>query len=349
MKDLNRDVLSIVTQAVILAQGGIISYANPAAVKLLGEDCTGKKLDRLIGSDMSQIQAANFAASTVMNGKKLFLRSTRRENTRIITMEPFHRDTSMINENFLCSIRAELMMLSMSVELCRQETGRIEGKKLAESFSAVDKYTATSTRLISNMAAVKEILADGLRVQPVIFSLDERCRSIIDSIARFFPDVSIELSGQLPPVAADMRLIERLIVNLISNSVRHGRCSRISIRLSSTSSSHIISVSDDGCGMSAEVLGSVFERYRYNSSLTDMSRGAGFGLTIVRGVAEAHGGTVMLESREGSGTTVTVSIKKNPKSTSMRSAHEDMPKMRDLLNELSDCIDSKVFQEVYLD
>ncbi|MEI3085316.1 MAG: ATP-binding protein [Oscillospiraceae bacterium] len=112
-------------------------------------------------------------------------------------------------------------------------------------------------------------------------------------------------------MSIDPALAENLVLNLISNSLTHAAgCP--SACVSCIASGFVISVNDDGCGIAPDKLHFVFDRYRHGFGISDIDHGAGLGLTAALAIANLHGGTLLLESREGSGTTVRASFSRNP-------------------------------------
>jgi len=106
-------------------------------------------------------------------------------------------------------------------------------------------------------------------------------------------------------MATDKTLIERVFLNLLSNSVKsidHGGLINVSIQDSEEGVK--ITVEDNGHGISADKLGRIFERYH----TTDSTRGKGIGLSIVREILEVLGGSIEAWSEEGKGTRMTVSL-----------------------------------------
>ena len=79
-----------------------------------------------------------------------------------------------------------------------------------------------------------------------------------------------------------------------------------------------------------------------------MSRGAGLGLSAARGIAQLHGGTLLLESRPDQGTLVQVSFSRRSVATRMQ-MDSDLCSMRDLLLGLADCLPLSCFEGKYLD
>lgn len=151
-------------------------------------------------------------------------------------------------------------------------------------------------------------------------------------------------------VHADPRLIKILLLNLLSNAVRHGEGRRrVSLSLLETGQNLVLGVDDDGCGIREEDLPRVFDRYRYSFRLDQMNAGPGLGLTAVRMIAQRHGGSLLLESRVGKGTTVRVSLQR-PKPEQLRSPDADvLLQGRELLTGLADCLPACCFGERWLD
>ncbi len=119
------------------------------------------------------------------------------------------------------------------------------------------------------------------------------------------------IDPHLEPVFADQRAIKQILVNLLSNAVKFtpeaGRISVFAHRI--PAGGMVFGVSDTGVGISAEDQQKVFDSFgqgKHDIAIAD--KGTGLGLAIVKGLAEAHGGRVVLESQVGKGTTVTVHL-----------------------------------------
>jgi signal transduction histidine kinase len=105
-------------------------------------------------------------------------------------------------------------------------------------------------------------------------------------------------------LAGDEERLLQIVVNLVGNAIRFTkRGGRVVVRLVSTGSELEIQVEDTGIGIPVGELPYVFEPYR--QAHADRG-GTGLGLAIVRGVAQAHGGRVTVESQEGKGSRFTV-------------------------------------------
>jgi signal transduction histidine kinase len=125
-------------------------------------------------------------------------------------------------------------------------------------------------------------------------------------------DVAAE-SG-LPPVRADLRLIERVLENLVANALRHTPDGgRVELRLGRTPGAVQAEVSDNGSGIPADELPFVFDRhYRGAASRLSDPDGAGLGLAIARRIVELHGGTLRAESEPSRGTCLRFALPTTP-------------------------------------
>ena len=124
-------------------------------------------------------------------------------------------------------------------------------------------------------------------------------------------ELKLELASNLPQVEVDTDRITQVIRNLLSNALRHtpeGGQVTISCERD-TPHQVVITVSDTGEGISPADLPFVFDRfYRADKSRSRISGGSGIGLTIVKQLVEAHGGTVWVENQPPRGTTFGFSL-----------------------------------------
>lgn len=123
---------------------------------------------------------------------------------------------------------------------------------------------------------------------------------------------SYEIVGEEAVVSADSGKIQQVMVNLFSNAVKYtGEGGHIRIRIEDREQAGIIQLEDDGIGISDEDCGRIFERfYRADQSRSRKTGGAGIGLTIVKAIVQAHGGSVTVRSEIGKGSCFTVSLPK---------------------------------------
>ena len=109
--------------------------------------------------------------------------------------------------------------------------------------------------------------------------------------------------GDVPPVLADREQIEKVVENLILNaSEAIDDSGSITIKTEAHEDKVILSVSDDGCGMSPEFV----EKFLFKPFTSTKKKGLGIGLYHCKTIVEAHQGRIEVESQEGKGSTFRV-------------------------------------------
>lgn len=119
-------------------------------------------------------------------------------------------------------------------------------------------------------------------------------------------------------VVADPEQLKKVINNIISNSVKYmgHENGEIDIRLLDEGESVKVEIEDDGKGIAAKDIGSIFERfYRTDASRNSLQGGSGIGLSIVKKIIEDHGGYVWATSKEGEGTCMHFVLRKYTEKT----------------------------------
>ena len=129
--------------------------------------------------------------------------------------------------------------------------------------------------------------------------------------AEFGIAIEFDSVDGLPKVNADRTRIGQVIANLVENAFTHtpkGGTVTVSVE-QSTAGAVQLAVKDTGLGIPADMLPRVFDQfYRVDKSRSRSTGGAGIGLTIVRKLVEAHGGTVRVESKSGEGARFVVNL-----------------------------------------
>lgn len=143
-------------------------------------------------------------------------------------------------------------------------------------------------------------------------------RPIVEEAAATLQDrftaAGVELDCETPeqPVllATDPRFLRQIPLNLLDNALQHTpEGGRVTLQLRESGGEAVLVVHDTGCGIPAEHLPRVFDRfYRVDTARSRRTGGSGLGLAICRSLAEAYGGQIHCESAPGKGTTMTVQL-----------------------------------------
>ena len=176
-----------------------------------------------------------------------------------------------------------------------------------ESFAVIQDASHRLTRLVDGLFLLARADAGHLVVRRQPLSLDDVA---LDAVRAMTPlaeqrNVHMEVDDAVEsPMQGDPDLIGRLVLNLLDNAVKHspaGGTVHVSVR--SAAGRHVVSVTDEGPGISPEARARIFERFfradAARSRHEDADRGgAGLGLAIARHIAAAHGGTLDLVTAE---------------------------------------------------
>jgi two-component system sensor histidine kinase KdpD len=112
--------------------------------------------------------------------------------------------------------------------------------------------------------------------------------------------ITFEIAPDLPLVPMDYQLMLHALTNLLSNASRHTPLNTEVRLIARTESGHLVlEVEDDGPGIPAELLGSLFQKFRRASHARP--GGVGLGLSLVKGFVEAQGGEATASNRPGGG------------------------------------------------
>jgi signal transduction histidine kinase len=187
---------------------------------------------------------------------------------------------------------------------CREEIERIGG-------------------LVSDMENLARVESGNLKLDMDFVNL----RDLAEKTLRNFEaqirekNLNVSVTGSCRDVWADGKRMQQVLTNLLSNAVKFAEHTKhtkhalqggtIRVALSETDDAVLLSVEDDGIGISPEDLPFVFERfYRADKSRSRASGGSGIGLAIVRSIMTAHGGNVKAENRPEGGSRFRIALPK---------------------------------------
>ncbi len=166
--------------------------------------------------------------------------------------------------------------------------------------------------LIDELLDVSRIQAGRLEINPRSTSITDLARETAESFRGASLRHSIGL--ELPPagvwVEGDPIRLEQVVSNLIDNAIKYSpEGGAISVSVQSSNSEAVISVSDQGVGISREDAAGLFQRYYRTPSAGERQvRGLGLGLYICRDIVEKHGGRIWVQSEPGEGSTFSFAL-----------------------------------------
>ncbi len=161
--------------------------------------------------------------------------------------------------------------------------------------------------LISDLFELSQLDAGVLRLQMEARPIQDLILNTVETLEVHAQQKGLSLHGDvqidLGPVMLDSSRVQRVLYNLVQNAIRHTPADgTVQIEAHDTGTEVEVSVVDTGEGLRPEDVPHVFERfYRGDPARSRQQGGAGLGLTIARGLIEAHGGRIWVESTPGSG------------------------------------------------
>jgi signal transduction histidine kinase len=179
--------------------------------------------------------------------------------------------------------------------------------------TAARRGTARLQRIVEDLLLVAQIEADLLELHTEPVDLTELAAAAVEQARTAAAEkrVAITLATDAPlPLEGDPTRLGQVLDNLLSNAIKYTPAGGAVVLSTSGGDGHRrIEISDDGIGIPRGELGQLFSRfYRASTATRRAIPGTGLGLVIARAIVESHGGTISLESREGEGTRVTVTL-----------------------------------------
>jgi signal transduction histidine kinase len=174
-----------------------------------------------------------------------------------------------------------------------------------EALAGLHDKILLTTRLVQDLHQLALADAGRLSIQAGPTSLPRIVGSIVETIGVQLEDADVTLEqrlGEIPQVVVDAQRIEQVLLNLISNAIRHTPAEgTILIEAHRTGNDVQVSVCDSGPGISAEALPHIFDRFYRDDPARGGESGAGLGLSIAKALVEAHGGRIWAENAPAGG------------------------------------------------
>ena len=312
---------------------GEVIHINPAAIKLIGikgkkENFNDifKKIDPEINLER-MVYLENWTTTEKkinINGKYLniFFASFKNELDRpagaIVLIQDITEHISLDNmrKEFIADVSHELKTPLTSIMGYAETLADSEyDPEMQEKFlKVISSETVRMTKLVNDLLILSKYDNEETRCEKVEFDLGDLVKSCQENlqieIDRKKQKVECFVTANVPAVYADKDGIERVILNILSNSIKYTEENgTIKIYVGFVYNDAYIKVIDNGIGIPEKDLERIFERfYRVDKARTRKMGGTGLGLSIAKEILDKNSGRIDIKSQAGKGTEVVITL-----------------------------------------
>ena len=202
-------------------------------------------------------------------------------------------------------IRTPLTSIAGSASVILENQDALSQDKVMELVANIKEEAQWLVRMVENLLSITRMNAENAKIDKQEELAEEVISAAVSKFKKRFPGIETEVyvPDEILLVPMDATLIEQVLVNLLENSVIHGRTtSRIRIQVSKQEETAVFSVEDNGEGIEESVLPVIFDgNLVARGESSDNKRNMGIGLSVCKSIIKAHRGNMRAENREEGG------------------------------------------------
>ena len=215
-------------------------------------------------------------------------------------------------------LRTPLMAISTSAGALARPDLSLDEADRAELLSTILAASDRLDHLVGNLLDLSRLQAGAAQPEREVCELEELVVAALDELGDNGTGVEVSLPDESPSVRVDAHQIQRVLVNLVENALKYSPPGEsVRVQLTTTPSEALARVIDHGPGVAPADRERIFEPF-YRGSRSGDGPGAGLGLAIAKGFAEANGGRLWVESRLDQGATFVLSLPLEPARVAVR-------------------------------
>ncbi|HYZ83381.1 MAG TPA: ATP-binding protein, partial [Bryobacteraceae bacterium] len=257
---------------------------------------------RITGSNLTAAIPIRGAGDELDRLIDAFNRMIERLNASFTMTRQFSTDVSHELRTPLTAIRGQLEVALLTADTAEQYRDAI-----TDALQDVDRLSAT----IRAILLLSQAESGQLGLQKQVVDLSAIARDIVDQFQIPAEESKVKLEATLHPrclLEADRVQMERLLSNLISNSVKYTPAGgRVHVEVSGVENQVQLVVEDTGRGIPKDHLAHIFDRF-YRVPNSGPEKGLGLGLSFVAWIVKAHGGKIHVDSEPGNGTRFVITL-----------------------------------------
>jgi cell cycle sensor histidine kinase DivJ len=308
--------LTALADASVLGEGHSTEFRvrrnGDSAVHFIWIEMRCRQLDRAVGNGVT------LGAREVVS----VMRDVTARKTQEQAVEDARRDAERANDaksRFLATMSHELRtplnaIIGFSDMLVNETQMRLDGARRREYAKLINDSGNHLLAVVNGILDMSKLDTGEFDIRPEPFALAGVVGNCCDLLALKARDAGIDLSmhvpNSLPELTADKRALKQILLNLLSNAIKFTDAGgRVKVTAEMDGTMIALAVADTGIGIGAEDLPRIGKPFfQARGSYDRRHDGTGLGLSIVKGLVSLHGGEVVIDSRLGEGTRITVRL-----------------------------------------
>jgi signal transduction histidine kinase len=294
----------------------IVTVISLIAAKIFG-DKIAKPLVQL-KEKADELKKGNYSVRTNIAGKDEIAATAEAFNLMADGIEQYDK----LKNQFFCNLSHEfktpINVIYSSVQLIESFENTLDPKdfkvKTLKTMSGIRQNCYRLMKLVDNMIDVSRYDAGHFTMElyniDIVSVIENTALSVVKYAEQKGITIVFDTEMEEKMIYCNPYMIERVILNLISNSIKFTDAGGfIYVDLYEKENGIVFSVRDTGIGMAEDKLSIIFDRFRQiDTSLNRNHEGSGLGLSIVKALVEAHRGTITVKSKLGQGTEFTMEL-----------------------------------------
>lgn len=195
-------------------------------------------------------------------------------------------------------LRTPLASITGAVTSLRQLGDKMPAPDRQDLLASIEEEAGRLSRFVANLLDMSRIESGALAPRRDLVDVAEVVRIAVARCKKIFPGqkTSVSLAIDLPPIRGDANLLGQILFNLLDNAHKYGGPAGAIIHARREGGEAVVTVTDEGPGIKPGDLERIFEKFYRGGRPDGRKAGTGLGLSICRGLAEAMGGTIAVQS-----------------------------------------------------
>ena len=279
-------------------------------------DLLSKNNDRYwLDCSIQPIQFAQQPATliTAINVTKYKTESELSED--VLPVESTSTHQAKLNCMISHELRSSLNVIAFSHKLLQRHCDRFNEQKKLECFERINRGIETMSQLIEDISIIGQASAQKLRMMPQTLNIGIFCQNLISDLHFATGETRVINFRNLKDweeIIVDRHILRLILTNLLENALKYSSQNQVvNFTVNTTSENEVtFKIEDQGIGISLKDREQLFDPFYRGKNVEDIP-GNGLGLAVVQKLVNAQGGSIWLDSHEGIGTTVMVSLPQN--------------------------------------